>query len=83
MNRNNIRTSLGINPWIWAGVTLGMGLQTIALYILPEWFHVVPPSAEMWGYILIASLGIFTLAEGYKWAEYGYLKRVRGTFFWQ
>ncbi|MFA6137208.1 MAG: cation-transporting P-type ATPase [Sulfurimonas sp.] len=71
----NIRTSLGINPWIWAGVALGMGLQAIALYILPEWFHVIPPTAEIWGYILIASLGIFTLAEGYKWAEYRFTHR--------
>lgn len=31
---------------------------------------VIPPSAEILGYILIASLGIFILAEGYKWVEY-------------
>jgi len=66
----NIRTSFTINPWIWVGVAAGIGLQTIALYILPEWFHVVPPTAEILGYILIASLGILLMAEGYKWIEY-------------
>lgn len=66
----NIRTSFSINPWIWVGVAAGVGLQMIALYILPEWFHVIPPTAEILGYILIASLGIFLMAEGYKWIEY-------------
>ncbi|MGA9046951.1 cation-translocating P-type ATPase [Sulfuricurvum sp.] len=66
----NIRTSFTINPWIWVGVAAGIGLQTIALYILPEWFHVIPPTAEILGYVLIASLGILLMAEGYKWIEY-------------
>lgn len=71
----NIRTSFNINPWIWVGVSLGVSLQAIALYLLPEWFHVIPPTAEMLGYILIASLGILLLAEGYKWVEWALHRR--------
>lgn len=70
----NIKTSLTINPWIWVGIGAGICLQAIALYVLPQWFHVIPPTAEILGYILIASIGIFILAEGYKWVEYRFRK---------
>lgn len=70
----NIKTSLTINPWIWVGIGVGVCLQAVALYLLPDWFHVIPPTAEILGYILIASLGIFILAEGYKWVEYRFRK---------
>lgn len=66
----NIRRSLTINPWLWVGISLGVLLQTIALYLLPEWFHVVPPSGEILGYVAIALIAIFILDEGYKWVEY-------------
>ncbi|WP_299804102.1 cation-translocating P-type ATPase C-terminal domain-containing protein, partial [Sulfuricurvum sp. RIFOXYD2_FULL_44_160] len=66
----NIRRSLSINPWLWGGISLGIVLQTIALYLLPEWFHVVPPSGEIFGYVAIALIAIFLLDEGYKWVEY-------------
>jgi len=66
----NIRRSLTINPWLWGGISLGIMLQAIALYLLPEWFHVVPPSGEILGYVTIALIAIFLLDEGYKWVEY-------------
>ncbi len=66
----NIRRSLTINPWLWGGISLGIVLQGIALYLLPEWFHVVPPSGEILGYVAIALIAIFVLDEGYKWVEY-------------
>jgi P-type Ca2+ transporter type 2C len=66
----NIRRSLTINPWVWGGIALGMILQAIALYIIPDWFHVIPPSAEILGYVAVALGAIFVLDEGYKWAEY-------------
>lgn len=66
----NIRTSLTINPWIWAGIGGGILLQAFALYLFPEWFHVISPSAELLGYSLVAVGGIFILEEGYKWGEY-------------
>ncbi|MCX6074013.1 MAG: cation-transporting P-type ATPase [Campylobacterales bacterium] len=66
----NIRKSLTINPWIWVGIMVGAALQAVALYIIPEWFHVTPPTLEILGYIFLSSLVIFMLAEGYKWGEY-------------
>lgn len=66
----NIRRSLTINPWLWVGISLGILLQSIALYLLPEWFHVVPPSGEILGYSGIALGTIFIFEEGYKWVEY-------------
>jgi len=66
----NIRRSVTINPWLWGGISLGIVLQSIALFILPEWFHVVSPNAEMMGYVGISLGVIFILEEGYKWVEY-------------
>jgi P-type Ca2+ transporter type 2C len=66
----NIRRSLTINPWLWGGISLGIILQSIALFVLPEWFHVVSPTVEMMGYVGIALFAIFILEEGYKWVEY-------------
>ncbi|MFZ5373999.1 MAG: cation-translocating P-type ATPase [Campylobacterota bacterium] len=66
----NIRRTLTINPWLWFGISGGIALQAIALYAIPEWFHVIPPTAEILLYVLVASLGIFILEEGYKWGEY-------------
>lgn len=66
----NIRRSLVINPWLWVGISLGIVLQGVALYLLPEWFHVVPPSGEILGYVAISLIAIFLLDEGYKWVEY-------------
>lgn len=66
----NIYRSLTINPWLWGGITLGVILQSIALFVIPDWFHVVTPTAEMFGYVGIALSAIFILEEGYKWVEY-------------
>jgi Ca2+-transporting ATPase len=66
----NIRRSVTINPWLWGGISLGIVLQSIALFVLPEWFHVVSPDAKMMGYVGIALGAIFILEEGYKWVEY-------------
>ncbi|HEX5623002.1 MAG TPA: cation-transporting P-type ATPase [Sulfuricurvum sp.] len=66
----NVRRSVTINPWIWGGIALGILLQAVALYVLPEWFHSVPPTPEILGYILMAAAGNFMLVEGYKWGEY-------------
>lgn len=70
----NIRRSLTINPWIWIGISIGIVLQTIALYIIPQWFHSVPPNKEMLTYIGAATVIVFVLIEAYKWGEWS-LKR--------
>lgn len=66
----NIRRSITINPWLWGGISLGIVLQGVALFVIPEWFHVVSPDAQMMGYVGIALVAIFILEEGYKWMEY-------------
>jgi len=66
----NIRSSLTINPWIWVGIAIGLSLQIVALYIIPQWFHTVPPTKEMLATIGGATLAVFALLESYKWGEY-------------
>ena len=66
----NIRRSLTINPVIWIGISIGIVLQTFALYVVPHWFHAVSPNGEMLAIIGEATLVIFTLIESYKWVEY-------------
>jgi Ca2+-transporting ATPase len=70
----NIRSSLTINPWIWVGISIGIALQAIALYIVPHWFHAITPNKEMLTYICAATAVVFVLIESYKWAEWS-LKR--------
>ncbi len=72
----NIYRSITINRWLWVGISLGVVLQGIALFLLPDWFHVVSPTTEMMGYVGIALAAIFTLEEGYKWVEYRLKNRV-------
>ena len=72
----NIRRSLTINPWIWVGISIGIVLQGIALYIVPQWFHAIPPTPEMLGYIGGATAVVFLLIEGYKWGEWSLKRRV-------
>lgn len=71
----NIRRSVTINPWLWGGISLGVVLQSVALFVIPQWFHVVSPNAQMMGYVGIAVGAIFMLEEGYKWMEYIQKKR--------
>lgn len=66
----NIRRSLTINPAIWIGISIGIVLQTFALYVVPQWFHAVPPNGEMLAYIGGATAIVFGLLESYKWGEY-------------
>lgn len=66
----NIRRSLTINPVIWIGISIGIVLQTFALYAIPEWFHAIPPTPEMLRYIGGATAVIFILIESYKWGEW-------------
>ncbi|MDP3266739.1 MAG: cation-transporting P-type ATPase [Sulfuricurvum sp.] len=70
----NVRSSLTINPWIWVGISVGIALQAIALYVAPHWFHAIPPDKEMLTYIGAATAVVFVLIESYKWGEWS-LKR--------
>lgn len=73
----NIRSSVTINPALWIGLGIGVSLQMIALYAVPEWFHAISPDARMWSYIGVAAVIVFVLLESYKWGEWT-LKKKRG-----
>ncbi|HQS65602.1 MAG TPA: cation-transporting P-type ATPase [Sulfuricurvum sp.] len=72
----NIRRSLTINPWIWVGISIGIVLQGIALYVVPQWFHAIPPNKEMLIYIGISTAIVFLLIEAYKWGEWALKKSI-------
>ena len=74
---HNVRRSLTINPWIWVGISVGIALQTIALYVVPQWFHAVSPNREMLTYIGGATAIVFILIESYKWGEWKLKNRSR------
>jgi len=73
----NLRSSLTINPAIWFGLGIGIVLQLIALYLVPHWFHALPPDAELLSYIGVATGVIFVLIEGFKWFEWAIKRRYR------
>lgn len=70
----NIRSSLTINPVVWIGISIGILLQSMALYVVPHWFHTIPPTFEMLIYIGAATTVVFLLIESYKWGEF-WIKR--------
>ncbi|HEX5669999.1 MAG TPA: cation-translocating P-type ATPase C-terminal domain-containing protein, partial [Sulfuricurvum sp.] len=72
----NIRRSLTINPAIWIGLSIGISLQTIALYVVPHWFHAISPDVTMLTYIGSATAIIFLLIESYKWGEWSLKRRL-------
>ena len=72
----NIRRSLSINPWVWVGISIGIVLQGIALYVVPQWFHAISPDKEMLIYIGVATTVVFVLIESYKWGEWSLKKRL-------
>lgn len=65
----NIRKSFSTNPWIYLGVCLGLLLQCVALYLIPNLFHAVPLTFSQWKYPALAFLGAFFLVEIRKWFE--------------
>jgi len=66
----DIRRSLTINPYIFIGVGAGIALQLSALYLMPDWFNVVPLSIEQWVYVAYISLFAFGIVEVRKWVEF-------------
>ncbi|MCK9373688.1 MAG: cation-transporting P-type ATPase [Sulfuricurvum sp.] len=73
----NIRRSLTINPAIWIGIGIGITLQGVALYAIPEWFHAIPPTQEMVKIIVESTVVVFVLIESYKWGEWSLKKRLK------
>lgn len=70
----NIKKSFSINPYIYLAVALGLGLQILAVYGLPEIFHVTPLPLSFWKFpALLVAFGFF-LVEVRKWLEMSYLR---------
>ena len=66
----DIRKSISINPYILYGIGIGILLQLIAIYAIPQIFGVVPLAFEHWGYVALLSLAAFVVVEAIKWLEY-------------
>jgi P-type Ca2+ transporter type 2C len=66
----NIRRSFTINPYVYAGVAVGLLLQLAAIYLLTDWFSTVPMDLEQWYYVLLVALMTFLVIEVRKAAEY-------------
>jgi Ca2+-transporting ATPase len=70
----NIRRSLTINPYIFLGAGIGLLLQLFAIYVVPEWFSMVPLTAEQWIYPLGLVVLAFFVIELRKIIEYYTIK---------
>ena len=66
----DIRKSISINPYILYGIGIGIMLQLIAIYAVPQIFGVVPLALEHWGYVALLSFAAFVIVEAIKWLEY-------------
>lgn len=66
----NIRKNVSVNPYIFLGISVGIVLQLIAIYVIPEVFGIVPLAPEHWGYVIVFSLTGFFLVEVIKWLEF-------------
>lgn len=65
----NLKRSITINPYIFLGTCVGLALQALALYAVPDWFHAIPITLQCWGYALVVPLLCFAVVEVRKWVE--------------
>lgn len=68
----NIRSSLTVNPYLWAGISAGIVLQGSILIFASNLFYAELPDAAAWKDILGMAAGIFLLLEIRKWGEFWY-----------
>lgn len=66
----NILRSFTINPFIFLGIGVGMILQCIIIYLIPELFHLAPIELSYWVYPLWIFLAAFGVVEIRKWIEW-------------
>lgn len=66
----NLGQSLSINPYLWAGILVGILLQSAVLVWFGAYFHVVMPDAQGWVLIALMALAVFAGLELRKWAEW-------------
>jgi len=65
----NLVKSFTINPFIYAGVSLGIVLQSLAIYLTPALFHSTALNLEHWKYPALVFLAVFGIVEVRKWTE--------------
>jgi len=73
----NVRRSLNINKYIFAGTGVGVLLQLFAIYVAPGWFGVVPLDASGWMWVALLCAATFAVIETRKWIEYMIARRRR------
>ncbi len=52
-----------LNPYIFLGILLGLLLQSLVLYVFPEYMHAHPLSLEEWKLVALTSAGVFLFIE--------------------
>jgi len=52
-----------VNPYIFLGILLGLLLQSLVLYVFPEYMHAYPLSMEEWKLVGLTSCGVFLFIE--------------------
>lgn len=71
----NMRRSLTINKYIFAGTGLGILLQLFAVYAVPGWFSIVPLRVDHWVWVALLCLATLVVVESRKWIEYAFDRR--------
>lgn len=75
----NVLHSFAINPWIYLSVGVGIILQCIAIYWVPELFHLIPLDLIYWIYPIGTFLAAFIIVEMRKWIEIFFRSRYFGS----
>ncbi len=70
----NVMKSFKMNPFIFAGVGVGLVLQCFAIYFAPTLFHAAPLLLEHWKYPILVFLAAFGVVELRKWIEHAMCK---------
>jgi len=65
----NLKKSFSINPFIFVGMGVGVLLQCLAVYGMPEIFHCTPMSWSEWIYPALVFIATFGIVELRKWGE--------------
>jgi len=66
----NIVNSFRINPYIFLALGAAFGLQSIPIYVFPEFFRCEPMGLSDWTYPLIGFFVSFFFLEARKWIEW-------------
>lgn len=66
----NLALSFSINPYLFIALGLGIGLQFIALYLVPTWFHAEYLPLALWRYPAYIFCVSFFFVEIKKWMEH-------------